>query len=166
MSEEKISSEESRTEQSKSSDNIIFNFIFDELPDCRKCIKDVHANINNIIKRYQYSDLKFEFEYVGEMLYINPNYINQKEYPTLRLHLDGVYNNSNVSNIKCLFDMSRFAFVTKPIVLISLVGCTIYLEQFTLCIQKTYRLRTVLFRVNRSSSRARIYSFLFLDFRI
>ncbi|CAL6000782.1 Hypothetical_protein [Hexamita inflata] len=128
MSEDNICSEDSSTERSQSSDSVLFNFDFDELPDSRKRIKEVRGNINNIIKRQQYSDVKFEFEYIGEKLYVNPSCIDQKEYPTLSLHLDGVHN---VSNIKCIFDMSGFARVTKPIELISLVGCTIYLEQFT-----------------------------------
>ncbi|CAL6100972.1 Hypothetical_protein [Hexamita inflata] len=128
MSEDNICSEDSSTERSQSSDSVLFNFDFDELPDSRKCIKEVRGNINNIIKRQQYSDVKFEFEYIGEKLYVNPSCVDQKEYPTLSLHLDGVHN---VSNIKCIFDMSGFARVTKPIELISLVGCTIYLEQFT-----------------------------------
>ncbi|CAL6005885.1 Hypothetical_protein [Hexamita inflata] len=162
MSQNNICSEDSSTERSQSVDNVIFNFDFDALPDSRECAKEVRGNINNIIQRQYYSDLKFEFEYVGEKLYINPSCVDQKEYPILRLHLDGVHN---VSNIKCLLDMSGFALVTKTIEFISLVGCTIYLEQFTVH-SKTYRSRVALFMANHSCLRVIISSFLFLDFRI
>ncbi|CAL6051431.1 Hypothetical_protein [Hexamita inflata] len=107
-----------------STDSIVFNFNFEELPDIRKNNRDTCSYIQDLLRRQKFDAPDAEFSFVNSTVYINSDYINRSQRLTLRLYLNGLFN-----DIKYTFNPRGLSLVIKQIDVIQLNNCAFALDQ-------------------------------------